>query len=104
MHSMGDVDCGALLRFPALAPTSSQGCDESVMLPISSCHGELWARAQGCDAAVVMVKHDVYEQLDLGALKDALRTPVVVDGRWQVFEVEDARPADKLRGRDCVGF
>ena len=33
-----------------------------------------------------------------------MRTPVVVDGRWQVFEVEDARPADKLRGRDCVGY
>lgn len=103
MRSMGDVDCGALLRFPALAPTSSQGCDESVMLPISSCHGELWARAQGCDAAVVMVKHDVYEQLDLGALKDALRTPVVVDGR-QVFEVEDDRATHRLRGRDCVGY
>jgi len=51
------------------------------MLPISSYQGELWARAQGCDAAVVMVKHDVYQALDLGALKDALRTPIVVDGR-----------------------
>jgi UDP-N-acetyl-D-mannosaminuronic acid dehydrogenase len=52
--------------------------------------GDLWARAQGCDAAAVMVKHDVYQQLDLGALKDALRTPVVVDGR-RVFDAEEAR-------------
>ena len=37
---MGDVDCGALLRFPALALTSAQGGDESVMLPISSYQGE----------------------------------------------------------------
>ena len=58
MRSMGDVDCGALLRFPALAPASAQGCDESVMLPISSYQGDLWA--QGCGAAAVMVKHDVY--------------------------------------------
>lgn len=56
------------------------------MLPISLYQGELWARAQGCDAAVVMVKRDVYRTLDLSALKDALRTPVVVDGR-NVFDL-----------------
>jgi UDP-N-acetyl-D-mannosaminuronic acid dehydrogenase len=54
--------------------------------------GDLWGRVQGCDATVVMVKHDVYQTLDLGALKDALRTPVVVDGRW-VFDAEEARAA-----------
>jgi hypothetical protein len=32
------------------------------------------------------------QQLDLGALKDALRTPVVVDGR-RVFDAEEARGA-----------
>jgi hypothetical protein len=37
----------------------------------------------------------LYQALDLGALKDALRMPFVVDGK-QVFEVEDARPADGL--------
>ena len=55
--------------------------------------GDLAEVAQGCDAAVVMVKHDVYQPLDLGALKEALRTPVMVDGRRRVFEAEDARAA-----------
>jgi UDP-N-acetyl-D-mannosaminuronate dehydrogenase len=47
---------------------------------------------QGCDAAVVMVKHDVYQQLDLGALKATLRTPVMVDSR-RVFDAGEARAA-----------
>ncbi|MBN1874746.1 MAG: hypothetical protein JXA33_10990 [Anaerolineae bacterium] len=44
------------------------------------------------DAVVTMVKHDEYRSLDLAALKAALRTPVVVDGR-RVFEAEVSRGA-----------
>ena len=47
---------------------------------------------QGCDAAVVMVRHQDHQQLDLSALKSILRTPVLVDGR-RVFGVEQARAA-----------
>jgi UDP-N-acetyl-D-mannosaminuronate dehydrogenase len=37
--------------------------------------------AQDCDAVVLMVAHEEYRNLDLGALKSILRTPVVIDGR-----------------------
>src|SRR5207249_606029 len=40
--------------------------------------GDLGALVLGCDAAVVMVAHNAYRALDLGALKSALRTPVLV--------------------------
>lgn len=43
--------------------------------------GDLMEKARGCDAAVVMVKHSAYLSLDLRALKDALRSPILVDGR-----------------------
>lgn len=43
-----------------------------------------------------MVKHDVYQQLDL-------RAPFVVDGR-RVFDAAEVCPAHKLRGRERVGY
>lgn len=46
--------------------------------------GDLWHCLRGCDAAVIMVRHDAYLRLDLAALKAALRTPVLVDGRHVV--------------------
>lgn len=46
----------------------------------------------GCDAAVVMVKHQVYQQLDLSRLRSALRRPILVDGR-KVFNVDRVRAA-----------
>lgn len=42
---------------------------------------DLPAAARGCDAAVVMVKHQPYLDLDWAALKNALSRPVLVDGR-----------------------
>jgi UDP-N-acetyl-D-mannosaminuronic acid dehydrogenase len=36
---------------------------------------------RGCDAAVIMVAHHVYRELDLKRLRDALRTPILIDGR-----------------------
>lgn len=46
----------------------------------------------GCDATVIMVAHSAYRALDLRALKSALRTPVLVDGR-RVFDGPQARAA-----------
>ena len=47
--------------------------------------GELAERLQGCDAVVLMVKHDAYRRIDLAQLKAWLAHPVLVDGR-HVFE------------------
>ena len=48
--------------------------------------------AAGCDAAVVMVRHKAYQQLDLSVLKSALRTPLLIDGR-RVFNATQAQAA-----------
>ncbi|HMN15402.1 MAG TPA: nucleotide sugar dehydrogenase [Bellilinea sp.] len=48
---------------------------------VSQYTGDLYAKASGCDAAVLMVKHKQYSQIDLNALKSSLHTPVFVDGR-----------------------
>ena len=54
--------------------------------------GDLLERAGGCDAAVVMVAHRQYRDLDLSALRRVLRTPILVDGR-HVYDRETARAA-----------
>ncbi len=53
--------------------------------------GDLGERLQGCDAAVVMVRHEEYLRLDPGELAARLNPPpVVVDGR-HVFPAGAAR-------------
>lgn len=54
--------------------------------------GDVLNAAQGCDAVVVMVAHSQYRALDLGLVRSALRTPLLVDGR-HVFRAGDARAA-----------
>ncbi|MGC9469395.1 MAG: nucleotide sugar dehydrogenase [Anaerolineae bacterium] len=55
---------------------------------VSEYQGDLLEMAQSCDAAVVMVKHSVYEDLDWNALTVALRHPVLVDGRYVSTDYE----------------
>ena len=43
--------------------------------------GDMLSRVKGCDAVILMVAHDEYQRLDLAQLKNALRTPILVDGR-----------------------
>jgi UDP-N-acetyl-D-mannosaminuronic acid dehydrogenase len=43
--------------------------------------GDLLALAKGCDAAVLMVKHSEYRQMDLSKLAALLSSRVLVDGR-----------------------
>jgi UDP-N-acetyl-D-mannosaminuronic acid dehydrogenase len=43
--------------------------------------GDVYQLARGCDLAVIMVKHQVFQSLNLDALRAALRTPILVDGR-----------------------
>lgn len=54
--------------------------------------GDLLHVLRGCDAAVVMVAHDAYQATDLNSVKQALRTPVLVDGR-RVFCAQQAAEA-----------
>ena len=48
---------------------------------VQAYRGDLFEVAAGCDAAVLMVRHQAYQGLDLGALRASLRTPILVDGR-----------------------
>jgi UDP-N-acetyl-D-mannosaminuronic acid dehydrogenase len=54
---------------------------------INAYQGNLLDLASECDAAVVMVRHQAYRELDMGALKAALRCPVLIDGR-RVYDGE----------------
>jgi UDP-N-acetyl-D-mannosaminuronic acid dehydrogenase len=62
---------------------------------VAEYRGELAERVRGCDAAVVMVRHDVYRRVELGQLKEWLASPgrpVLVDGR-HVFDRDEAQAA-----------
>ena len=62
--------------------------------------GDVYALAAGCDAVVVMVKHDAYRALDLARLRALLQHPILVDGRhtfgaeqvvgWRYYGVGEA--------------
>ena len=51
--------------------------------------GDLLGRVEGCDVAVLMVAHDIYGEVALSDLANALRTQVLVDGR-NLFDRERA--------------
>ncbi len=46
--------------------------------------GDVYALAQGCDAAVLMVAHRAYRELEWTALGERLAAPILVDGRQSV--------------------
>ena len=52
--------------------------------------GDVAEMAEGCDAVVVMVKHDVYRRLDWVALQAQLRHAILVDGR-HIITGDEAR-------------
>jgi len=62
--------------------------------------GDLAEVAQGCDAAILMVAHDEYRELDLGELRRGLRPelsrtvgrPILIDGR-NLFSPQQAQAA-----------
>lgn len=47
---------------------------------------------EDCDAAIIMVAHQVYRELDLVKVKSLLRTPILIDGR-RVVDPDEARNA-----------
>ena len=46
--------------------------------------GDIYKAVESCDAAVIMVRHKHYLDLDLPRLKEVMHTPVLVDGRHVV--------------------
>ena len=48
---------------------------------------------KNCDAAIIMVAHHAYQELDLKAFKKQLRTPILIDGR-RVVDPRKAREAE----------
>jgi len=52
--------------------------------------GSVMEMARNCDTAVLMVKHQEYRSLDLNALRQVLRFPILVDGRGFYDEKEAA--------------
>jgi len=54
--------------------------------------GDVYEQAKGCDAAIVMVAHSAYRNMDLAQLRQALKHPILVDGR-KVFDPVSARAA-----------
>ncbi len=71
----------------------AEGADVVIHDPyVKEYAGDLLDCVTGSDAAVLMVSHNVYRSLDLENLKQALRTPILVDGR-HVYSVEKAQNA-----------
>jgi UDP-N-acetyl-D-mannosaminuronic acid dehydrogenase len=54
--------------------------------------GTLVEMASGCDAVVLMVRHQEYRRMDLQMLRNSLRTPILVDGRG-FLSVQEVRSA-----------
>jgi UDP-N-acetyl-D-mannosaminuronic acid dehydrogenase len=65
--------------------------------PYAMAEQEVPAVAAGADCAVLMVAHREYQALDLEALRRALRTPLVVDGRHVIDRARAAAAGLDLR-------
>ena len=57
-----------------------------------------YAMAAGCDVVVVCTEWNEFKQLDLARLRDAMRSPIVVDGRNIYDPAEMARLGFRYRG------
>lgn len=43
--------------------------------------GDFWQQVSGCDAIILMVRHQAYRQLELARLASVMRHPIIIDGR-----------------------
>lgn len=48
---------------------------------VTEYQGDLLEMMRGCNAVILMVKHEAYRNVDLSALRDVLKTPILVDAR-----------------------
>lgn len=55
-------------------------------------NGDVYAKAKGCDAVVLMTAHSEYRQIDFARLKEALNNALLVDGRnlWDKEKLYEA--------------
>ena len=61
---------------------AGDGADVIVHDPyIDEFNTDIYAAAEGCDAAALITAHSDYAALDLGKLHSAMKTPLLVDGR-----------------------
>ncbi len=47
--------------------------------------GDLKSKAAGCDAAMIMVRHNEYLSIDIPEFIQCLKSPIIIDGR-RVFD------------------
>jgi UDP-N-acetyl-D-mannosaminuronic acid dehydrogenase len=70
-----------------------QGAEVIIHDPwVAEYQGNLLERASGCDVAILMVKHQIYFQLDLDLLRQVMRRPILIDGR-HILEPGQAQAA-----------
>jgi UDPglucose 6-dehydrogenase len=81
------LDAGAEVR--AYDPVATQTAQLAMPGWAVTYCADPYEAAQDCDAAVVVTEWKQFRQLDLTRLREALRRPVLVDGR-NLFDPEDA--------------
>jgi UDP-N-acetyl-D-mannosaminuronic acid dehydrogenase len=70
-----------------------QGAEVIIHDPwVAEYQGDLLERASGCDVVILMVKHQIYFQLDLDLLRQVMRRPILIDGR-HILEPGQAQAA-----------
>ncbi len=59
---------------------------------VAEYQSEVLTAVNGCDAVILMVAHQVYQELDLTDLRNALHTPILIDGRhfFDAAQVKEA--------------
>ena len=66
-----------------------QGSDSPLAVPLTD---DLWEALEGTHCAALVTRHREYHARDLRRVKDAMRTPLLVDGR-NAFDAEVCRVA-----------
>jgi UDPglucose 6-dehydrogenase len=70
----------------------------AVLMPDVEMADDPYAMAAGCDAVVVCTEWNEFKQLDLSRLRDAMRRPIIVDGRNIYDPAEMTRLGFRYRG------
>ena len=71
----------------------AEGADYIIHDPfVKEYAGDLYQKAQGCDAAVLITAHSEYKQIDFAHLKSVLNSSILIDGRnlWDKTEAAEA--------------
>jgi UDPglucose 6-dehydrogenase len=88
------INAGAKVR--AFDPVCMERA--AALMPEVEMADDPYSMATGCDAVVVCTEWNEFKQLDLGRLRGAMRTPIVVDGRNIYDPAEMARLGFRYRG------